>query len=219
MSQRYRRPAGALMTPAQKQMFWREWAKAVAWQKWDRIQAETERKAMLTRCGFSSLTHVDRMGGFDRLLAHVRFLQDNLKGAREMDHPEDGDRRRLLWVIREELLPGLALYVEDPEAYMLGIIRDKFPWRLAVPAEGEEPKAYPAILDELEARPQLRQRGTVVESVPSELDQLRMTLTQRLSDLKRKGKKVVVREVKPANCETAQVEDLEPALAGEGEPF
>jgi hypothetical protein len=125
------------------------------------------------------------MAGFDRVLAHVRFLQDNLQGAREVDHPEDGERRRLLWVIREELLPGLAEYVEDAGAYMGAVIRDKFPWRLPVPAEGEEVAASPALLEELEARPTLSPRGDA--SAPSELEQLRMTLTQRLSDFRRKG--------------------------------
>jgi hypothetical protein len=55
------------LTGEQVKLFWREWPKGCRANNWT-IKAEIEatRKELLIRCGFDSLTKVDRLDGFSR---------------------------------------------------------------------------------------------------------------------------------------------------------
>jgi hypothetical protein len=109
-----------LLTKPQQLRFWREWSRAKAHQDWDPATAELERKELLKRAGFQSLTHVDRGPGFDALLAELGRLQDHVGRTIEVQNPEPGLRRRYLHVLRKDAhdLGG--------EPYILAIARDKF---------------------------------------------------------------------------------------------
>lgn len=125
-----------LLTKPQLSRFWRTWSRIIASRGWSPAEAEAQRKALLARAGFSSLTLVDRTAGFDRLLAELAVLQDDLSRAHEAspaptlslpaghgtqvqpDNP--GTRRRLLYLIRRH---ASAL---GGHAYLRALVRDRF---------------------------------------------------------------------------------------------
>jgi hypothetical protein len=69
-----------LLTKPQQLRFWREWSiacKVQGWtkaQSWTGAQIDNERHALLDRAGFDSLTKVDQLAGFDRVLAELAAL-------------------------------------------------------------------------------------------------------------------------------------------------
>lgn len=131
------------LTKPQQQRFWREWSAVTKHQKahgpgpaWNTEQAEAARHDLLQRCGFSSLTHVDRTSGFDRLLAELGVLRDNLTRTIESLPAEtlhlpagdgtatykdnEGQRRRFKYVIRKHA------QAMGGEPYAIAIARDRF---------------------------------------------------------------------------------------------
>lgn len=161
-----------LLTKAQLTLFWRAWAAACKAQGWTRDGGLTTgeinllRREILTEVGFRSLTEVDPGPGFDRLLARVRGLDDQLhKGALDQVKPSNGHRRRLVWKI-EWLIKCLGIYLWDGAAdtYVRKIVARKF----------ARPGEYPRPWTELSAD---RTEG----QEDSELDQLRMTLNARVN--------------------------------------
>ena len=68
------------LSQPQVSRFWREWAqacRAAGWTKengYGKTEQEEERKKLLARAGFSSLTQVTRVGGFDRVLGELAAL-------------------------------------------------------------------------------------------------------------------------------------------------
>lgn len=161
-----------LLTKSQLTLFWRAWGAACKAQGWTRTAGLTTeeinllRREILTEVGFSSLTEVDPGAGFDRLLARVRGLDDQLhKGALDQVRPSNGHRRRLVWKI-EWLIQCLGIYLWDgaADAYVRKIVEQKF----------GRPGEYPRPWTELSAD---RTEG----QEDSELDQLRMTLNARIN--------------------------------------
>lgn len=133
-----------LLSPGQQSKFWKLWAGACAAQGWQGEEKELRRKEVLLGLGFASLKEVDKLGGFDRVKAHLLTLQDRLDGASEEVFPAVGEMRRHLFLIRSKLHPALAARVSDPDAYIRSICRDKFghagPWEslAAHPDRGPE---------------------------------------------------------------------------------
>lgn len=105
------------LTPPQVSRFFCEWQSIVRTQKWTPTEAEAQRKSLLKRCGFSSLTLVDRKDGFDAVLSELGTLRLNLSRAAEavdagqialeagtgstVQRNGAGLRRRMLFKIRE----------------------------------------------------------------------------------------------------------------------
>lgn len=87
-----------LLTQSQVSRFWREFSAVVRLHDWDKAKAEAERKALLARAGFSSLTLVDRTKGYDSVLKELAALQDNLNGILSA---EDSPRRVLIHTCRK----------------------------------------------------------------------------------------------------------------------
>lgn len=163
-------PPGIRMTPAQWFLYWKLWGQACAVQGW-RSGDDAQRRAVHVEVfGHpKSAKEIDRMGEFDRIKAKFQELAGSVQGAVEVDHPEIGEARRTVKVV-ERLIACLGLYVEDAEAYVRAIVRDKFgtglPWQ------------------DLRIEPTVREhRGTLVEG-PSELEQLRSTLAARVNTLR-----------------------------------
>ena len=102
-----------LISKPQQHLFWREWSKIVSSHGWAPGLAETERKAMLQRIGFTSLTKVDPVNGFTAVLKEMAVLQENLTG---MMHADDNPRRMMIWNIRSKSADG----------YWQSIARDRF---------------------------------------------------------------------------------------------
>ena len=89
-----------LLSPAQLKKFWSKsdgWPSLVAARHWAPAEAESERKALLGRAGFTSLTQVDKVDGFSRVLHELATLREDLTG---MLHADANPRRVLLHAIQ-----------------------------------------------------------------------------------------------------------------------
>ena len=102
-----------LLSPPQVNRFWRDWSAIIRTRGWDKTQAETERRALLQRAGFSSLTEVDKVGGFTALLKEMAALKENLSGMLRADA---NPRRVLIWNIEHK----------SPAGYWQSIAQDRF---------------------------------------------------------------------------------------------
>jgi hypothetical protein len=122
-----------LLSKHQQHRFWRDWSVAchrqgwIAAQSWTNHQIEKERHSLLQRAGFDSLTKVDPLKGFDRVLAELALLikPDDLNAQlRQKNMP----RIRLLHSIRS-LDARLSLVPSDVpgiSAYTASILRDLY---------------------------------------------------------------------------------------------
>lgn len=173
----------------QVRTFWSMWAKACRVQKWTRAaglsagEIDARRKALLARCGFASLTKVDRVNGFTKVKSELMLLiSDNtdMAAAEEANDPLLNKARNFRHVIRAELLPCLALYEENAAGYLQSVLADKSRWwKLDRPERGPT-------LEDFDARPILTTRNGEPHESPSQLEQLMMTLNARLHE-KRKA--------------------------------
>ncbi len=114
-----------ILSSAQVSWFWREWSAACRAQGWTRAAGMTSgeidghRKAFLVRCGFRSLTDVDKTAGFTKVMNELRLLKEpDLDAAREVVDPGLNEARVLRHVILTDLIPCLELYVEDARHYL-----------------------------------------------------------------------------------------------------
>lgn len=146
------------MSKSQSAAYWRLWSAACKAQGWTKAEGmdsaaiDAKRKECLAECGFESSRDIDSGAGFSRWRALCERLCGKLSGAiAEVRQNTPADRRR--WVIRNELLPCLAIYAppgaQDPaeyaSAYLATILRDSLPWRPAGHGTG-----VPCTLDELD---------------------------------------------------------------------
>jgi hypothetical protein len=125
-----------ILSDAQVQRFWREWAKTCQIMNWTReagmtsAQIDAKRKELLAACGFSSLTKVDRTAGFTKVLNELLVIQGtSLKAAHETIDPSLNEARILRNHILTELVPCLELYVEDVRVFLTQIMEDKTRYR------------------------------------------------------------------------------------------
>src|SRR5688572_21199909 len=118
----------------QVKTFWSMWAKACRKQNWTREAGlsagdiDAKRKELIARCGFKSLTLVDRMDGFTRVKNELLLLisnNTNLKAAAESENPELNQARVFKHKIMNEMMPCLALYEEDVAGYLTEVMTDK----------------------------------------------------------------------------------------------
>ncbi|HEV2692266.1 MAG TPA: hypothetical protein VG347_05165 [Verrucomicrobiae bacterium] len=172
------------LSTAQVQRFWREWAATCRINNWTReagltaVQIDGHRKELLARCGFQSLKDVDRVAGFTKVLAELGVAQGtNLQAAREADDGSINDGRVIRNQILTEIVPCLELYIEDVRAYITSIIEDKSRWWKL-----DRPAREMSIMD-LDTRPIFVTDASTGDQKewPSQLDQIRMTLTARLN--------------------------------------
>ena len=195
------------LSTAQVQRFWREWpksCKAMGWTKANGMSAgeiDAKRKEFLQRCGFDSLTKVDRVDGFTKVLNELLVLQGtDLKAAREADDSSINQARVQRNYILTELVPCLELYIADVSGFMAEIMEDKNRWwKIDRPARGM------TLLD-LDAKPIYRtDRATgELKEFPGQLKQMIYTLSARLND-KRNAAGDTIHEMKmkagvPCNC-------------------
>jgi hypothetical protein len=147
-----------ILTKAQLARFWRDWSAACRHQDWtDKPTQDRERRALLARAGFQSLTHVDRAAGFDRVLAQLGLLRERLDRTAELTDAGAGrgDRRRHLWLIHQDAAPL------GGEVYILAVARDRF-------------KVLPAL-------------RTLDDLTDDQVYQLMMTIHARLDKARRTG--------------------------------
>jgi hypothetical protein len=81
-----------LLSKDQQRKFWREWSAACQAQGWkdgetkmNSAEIEQQRYLLLERAGFQSLTEVDQLEGFDKVLKEIAILQNDLTGTVRAD--------------------------------------------------------------------------------------------------------------------------------------
>ena len=104
-----------LLTSPQVSRFWRDWSACTRLHDWSKPESETQRKAMLARAGFSSLTQVDKLAGFDHVLAEVKALSQPSDLDAQL-RQENMPRTRLLYSCRQKA----------DEPYIIALARDRF---------------------------------------------------------------------------------------------
>jgi hypothetical protein len=171
----------------QVKRFWREWpksCKAMGWTKANGLSADeidAKRKELIARCGFKSLTEVDRVAGFTKVLNELLVLQGtSLKAAREADDPSINEGRVLRTLILTELVPCLELYIADVRAYIQRIMEDKNRyWKI------DRPACEMSIMDlDTKPVPSVDRSTGELKEFPSPLKQMMFTLQARLNELR-----------------------------------
>lgn len=177
------------LSKEQVNKFWSLWAQACRKQGWTReagmtaAEIDAKRKELIARCGFDSLTKVDRLDGFTKVKNELLLLvsdNTNLKAAAEAGNPELNQARVLKHKIMNELMPCLALYEEDVAGYLTSVMEDKNRWWKI------ERPACDITLEDLDAKPIFRWVKGERKEFPSTLEQLMMTLNARVNS-KRKA--------------------------------
>jgi hypothetical protein len=174
------------LTPSQLRRFWQEWPKACRANNWTReaglttAEIDSKRKEFLARCGFKSLTEVDRVDGFTKVLNELIVLQGtDLDAGIEAGDLTINKARTIRHQILTELIPCLELYLDDVRAYVTTIMQDKNRWwKIDRPARD-------ITMNDLDARPIFRRKDGELNEFPSQLDQLRYTLSARLNALRK----------------------------------
>jgi hypothetical protein len=172
----------------QVKLFWREWPKACAVMRWTRAagmsakEIDAKRKEFLLRCGFDSLTKVDKLDGFTKVKNELLVLQGvSLKAGLEATDPTLNQARVLRNQILTEIIPCLELYRgEKLVTDIADIMEDKNRWwKLDRPVRG-------MTLMDLDARPITRtdRKTGEVKFMGSQLSQMQWTLSRWLNDLR-----------------------------------
>ena len=168
------------LTKDQVPLFWKLWAKACRAQGWTKGEGlnsaaiDVMRKELLARCGFKSLKDVDPRDGFSMVKRELLKLDDRLQGAMEEVKPQIETARTSRWFIEHDLIPCLALYV-DAWDYVSKVATDKFRWRT------RDAMHRPITLDDLTEDPIVREVRGELKEIPSQLEQLKFTLSARLN--------------------------------------
>lgn len=138
-----------ILSTAQLQLFWREWANTCRAMHWTRDagltadQINQHRKEFLAKCGYDSLTKVNRTDGFTRVISELRVLQGvDLKAAREAGDPSLNEARVFRNKILAEIIPCLELYMDDVRGYLTTILAEKFRWH-----KTDRPDREPTLMD------------------------------------------------------------------------
>jgi hypothetical protein len=154
---------------------WPRACKTQRWNKGDRALRLRVFSEALGR-GLTSASEINATSDFDHIKAHLLMLADNVQGTIETDHPEIGDRRRLLWKYQHVQRPCLGVYVEDVDAYVRQILRERF-------------KLFEGIstVEDLSPDPRLVFTGGRQIEKPSPLLMLITTLDARLNSMRQKA--------------------------------
>lgn len=175
------------LSPSQVQRFWREWpksAKAMGWTKANGLGAaeiDAKRKEFLLKCGFNSLTEVDRVDGFTKVLKELQVLQGvDVDAALESEDLTINRERTFRHFILTDQVPCLELYVADVRGYLTSIMEDKNRWWKI-----DRPVREITLMD-LDAKPVYRtdKKTGELKAWPSQLEQLKWTLAARINALR-----------------------------------
>ena len=187
-----------ILSPEQVKTFWRLWPQACranGWIKENGLTAsdiDARRKEVLRECGFDSLTHVDKRDGFTKVKNRLLILiGESVQAGIEAHDPVAHNNARIhRHKIEKEILPCLALYVEDVTGYVATVIAG-----LTRHYQTDQP-TRPATLSDLDIYPAIGSRHTTNDTChaikgkryspgPSQLEQCLMTLHARLHALRK----------------------------------
>lgn len=138
------------------------------------------------------LTTLDQVGRVDECTKVMHSLNamlgTSVQSGREAEDQTINKARTYRNVIRRRILPCLALYVDDANAFMQTVMEEKNRWwQVDRPAVG-------MTLDDLDAKPIVRTLNGEVKESASTLEQLLMTLNARLH-AKRKAARHTIHEM------------------------
>ncbi len=199
-----RRPSfnnlGWQMTADQQRLYFALWNKACIHQGWDKLtskEREEKRREIMAEVfdGPKSAKDVNRHAEFDAIKAKFLQLSDSVQGTRETDHPDIGEKRRLLKVVAYQ--KRLIRVYREPEAYVTKILKDG-------------PKIFKGIstIEDLSAfSPQVKNELTgKIEKKPSQLMKLVFTLTARVNSLRNEAGHTIhdMKMVARVKCDCAQ---------------
>lgn len=192
------------------------WPKACTAQGWNKSDRARRMAALSEAVGrtITSANQLNTTTDVDKVKAHLGMLADDLKSTIETDNEELGEGRRLRKVIRDQL-KCLELYLQPDSAlrtphsalaekYLAELIRDKFK---------HASRANPLTLEDLDADVIQITRNGVRREIPSQLNQIVMTL-QRNLQTKRKAADDTIHDMKTraaVYCNCAQCRRLAPA--------
>lgn len=166
---------------------------------------DAKRKEFLAGCGFDSLTKVDRVNGFTKVLSELLVLQGtSLQAGLEADDQTINKARVLRHQIASEIIPCLELYIEDVPGYLRSIMEDKNRWWKI-----DRPACDITILD-LDAKPIWKRdkKTGKMRPWPSQLEQLQYTLAARLNDKRNEAGHTIhdmkIRAGVPCGCSKCQ---------------
>jgi hypothetical protein len=168
------------LSPDQVKRFWSLWKQACvanAWTKENGMSGsdiDAKRKEVLRECGFDSLTLVDRINGFTKVKNKLLVLiGTSVQAGMEANDPVAHNNARIhRHKIEKEILPCLALYVEDVTGYVATVIAG-----LTRHYQTDQPTRPPTLSD-------LSPLATR-HSSPSQMEQCLMTLHARLHALRK----------------------------------
>jgi hypothetical protein len=172
----------------QVKLFWQLWPKSCQAMGWTKAKGMTageidaKRKEFLLRCGFDSLTKVDRIAGFTKVKNELLVLQGvSVRAAQETVDPTLNDERVLRHFILTEQVPCLELYLDDVRGYITSIMEDKNRWWKI-----DRPAREITLMD-LDAKPVYRhdKKTGELKEFPSQLEQMKWTLAARLNTLRK----------------------------------
>ena len=145
-------------------------------------EIDAKRKEFLLRCGFDSLTKVDRVDGFTKVKMELLVLQGvSVKAGIESEDLTINKARTIRHFIVTDLVPCLELYVADVRGYMTSIMEDKNRWwKIDRPARD-------ITLMDLDAKPVYRhdKKTGELKTWPSQLEQMKWTMAARLNTLRK----------------------------------
>ncbi len=145
-------------------------------------EIDAKRKEFLLRCGFKSLTEVDRTDGFTKVKNELLVLQGvSLKAAQETIDPALNQARVLRNQILTEIIPCLEYYRREQLPFdIIKIMEDKNRWWKI-----DRPACHMTLMD-LDARPIFRTDRVTGEQkyLGSQLSQMQWTLSRWLNDLR-----------------------------------
>ena len=191
---------------------WNKVCKDRGWSASDRTLRLATMGELLGRA-IESMDDIGRTDECTKVMNGLKaMLGVSVKAGLELAEPERNQARILKHKIMNELLPCLALYVEDVPAYVTGIMEDKNRWwKIDRPA-------CEITLEDLDSKPIFRFVKGERKEFPSTLEQLMMTLAARLNS-KRNEAGQTIHEMKLAAgvfCDCSPCSKARAALANGG---
>jgi hypothetical protein len=167
------------MTPNQRITLMADWwPRACRSQGWKASDRELRLAELSKAVGreLNSASDLNSTTDIDAVKAHLAALSDNLPAVLKHETPGEDRAVRLRHSIRDQL-KCLALYVDGKtaaEKYLAELIKDKF-------KHGSRGVHTPALtIDDLSAEPIHFSRNGVLREIPSQLDQIVMTLARAI---------------------------------------
>jgi hypothetical protein len=158
---------------------WTRACRAQGWNQTDRVFRLQKLSEALGR-PITSTKELNNTDDVDRVFAFLRACADNLDAARELDEPEIGRARRLVFKIREVESEMAGFPAAEPMGAD-GVRRLVRSLCADIANKGKSTRVEVVDVEDLSATPITFTRAGKFRKIPSQLDQLLVTLNRMLS--------------------------------------